>query len=35
MVMQVSCRDRNRTAIQGDVLGGCGHGRQQCLVSFW
>lgn len=22
MVMQISCRDRNRIAIQGDVLGG-------------
>lgn len=35
MVMQVSCRDRNRIAIQGDVLGGAalGIGNMLCLTG--
>jgi methylenetetrahydrofolate reductase (NADPH) len=35
MVMQVSCRDRNRIAVQGDVLGGAALGVQNimCLTG--
>ncbi len=30
-VMQMTCRDRNRLAIQADVLGGCALGMKNCL----
>ena len=35
MVMQISCRDRNRIAIQGDVLGAAamGVGSMLCLTG--
>ncbi|RJP23004.1 MAG: methylenetetrahydrofolate reductase [Candidatus Abyssobacteria bacterium SURF_5] len=30
-VMQMTCRDRNRIAIQSDILGAAGHGIHNCL----
>lgn len=30
-IMQMTCRDRNRLAIQADILGGCGLGMRNCL----
>jgi methylenetetrahydrofolate reductase (NADPH) len=30
-VMQITCRDRNRLAIQSDILGGCALGMKNCL----
>jgi len=30
-VMQMTCRDRNRLAIQSDILGGCALGLRNCL----
>lgn len=30
-VMQMTCRDRNRLAIQADILGACGLGIKNCL----
>jgi len=35
MIMQISCRDKNRIAMQGDVLGASAMGVSNILCSNW